>query len=451
MRAESRRTAGARVVIALYRSVKACQLYDAANEAVQQTVGPVLDAINGFCGTFDAEQIKILFSKDQVFVQRRMMRAPREMYALALQLGAMLQHCQLNELTIERKVGADSVQRLCRLIADAQRDVRAAANLREDPMPGVTTRLASDVDLETDPDESAIAKVVKAYAASILILQSFHSRLATGDHRGANDVKRIAQKLVALSEVHPELLVATATGPFPDDDPARAAVSTAVVVLAMARLLTEDRRVLSTAVQAALLANCGTARHGLASDPSVVPARSFAVLAAIGEFYPASVRRSVVAYEALQLECEASEELPAGELVTVLGGLLSTARAFNALRMPRLDAPRATLDIAIKQLGAAAKDPQEQARVRLLVSALGFYPSGTVVELDTGELALIAGVPAVALEFARPPIHIMTDAHKQLLSKPIELDLAKQSSGQRTRAIKRTLDLDRLRAAQTRA
>jgi hypothetical protein len=450
-RIESRRAAGARVVIALYRSVKVSQLYDAANEAVRQTTGPVLDAIHGFCSAFDTDQIKVLFSKDQVFVQKRMMRAPREMYAMALTLGAMLEHCELNEIVLERTVGGDSVQRLTRLIADSQRDARAAAALREDPLPGVSTRKVSDVDIETNPDESAIARVVKAYAASILILQSFHSRLATGDHRGANDVKRIAQKLVALSEVHAELLVATATGAFPDDDPARAAVSTAVIVLAMAKMLTEDRRVLSTVVQAALLANCGTARHGLSPDPASLPARTFGVLAAIGEFYPASVRRSVVACEALQMEDGAGDLCLTSEQATVLGGLLSTARRFNALRMPRLGAPRATLDLAIKQLGAATKDRQEQSRVRLLVSALGFYPSGTVVELDTGELALVAGVPATALDFARPPIHIMTDAHKQFLSKPIEVDLARQASGGQTRAILRPVDLDRLKASQARA
>ena len=450
-RMERRRTAGSHVVIALYRLVKACQLYDVANEAVQQMIPPVIEAIVSFCSVYDTDQVKVHFSKDQVFVHRRMMRAAREMYALALQLGALLGHCAINEIVFDRNVAADSMQRFARLIVDGQRDPRAAETLRDGTLAGVSVRHVTDVDVDVDPDESAIARVVKSYAASILILQSFHKQLAAGNHRGASEVKRIAQKLVALSEVHPELLVATAAGALPDDDPARLAVSTAVIVLAMTRNLTSDRGTLATVVQAALLADSGMARYGASLAAAHVPASTLGVMTTIGEFHPASVRRSVVAFEALSTETGSSEAVASGKGRTVLGALLETARRFNALRSPRLDAPRVTLDLAVKQLESEARTQDDQACVRLLVSAMGFYPSGTVVELDSGELALIAGVPSVALDFARPPVHIMTDANKQLLSKPVQVDLARQSPGQRPRAIKRPVDLDRVKAAQARA
>jgi hypothetical protein len=447
-RAEKRKGAGAKVVIAFYRLVKACQLYDGTNEAVQSLVAPVVEAVEEFLVLYETDLIRVLFSRDQVYINRKMMRAPRETFALALQLGSVLQAHEFNEVTFERGVSADVVRRVSRMLIDGQRDRALAAALKE-PMRGLSLRQAvgPDADVNVDPDETAIARVVKSYAASILILQSFHQHLASGDARGASDIKRIAQKLVALSEKYPELLVATAAGALPDDDPGRRAVSTAVIALSMARILTQDRSTLTTLVQAALLADAGTARHSSARAADEASTNTVAVLTTIGEFHPASVRRCVVAFEALRMQGALAVN-PRQLTYTVLARLLSTARKFNELRTPTPGNPRPTLDAAARQMENEAVERLEKACVRLLVSALGFYPPGTLVELDSGELALITGVPAAALDFARPPVQLVSDARKQVLPTPVELDLARQPAGQRTRTIKRTLDLDRMRAAR---
>ena len=271
-----------------------------------------------------------------------------------------------------------------------------------------------------------------------------------GQVKGAHEVKRIAHKLVTLSEVHPELLIATAAGPFPDSDPARRAISTAVFSAGMTRILSQDRGALAAVVQAALLADCGAARWGAVLGRSQLATGTLSLLATIGEFQPASIRRSVIAFEALRLETQVGPVYPQGSPHTVRGSVLSTARRFNELRAPQPGSRGAGLDAAVRKLEAESQHPTHLACVRLLVSALGFYPSGTVVELDTGELALITGVPSTAIDFARPPVHVMTDTRKSLLPKPIELDLARQPDSQPVRAIRNPLDLARARAAQPR-
>jgi hypothetical protein len=446
-RIERRKQAGAHVVLALFRLVKASQLYDASNEAVRTLVAPVTEAIKGYCELFDTDVVRLLFSKDQVFVNRRMMRAPRETFALAVQLGALLMANELNEIALEDDVPAESVATLARLIVDSQRDKNAQNSLHQGGLRGVSLRQAPDADIDVDPDESPIAKVVKSYAASILILGAFHKQLAAGNARGANEVKRIAQKLVALSEVHPELLVATAAGALPDDNPARRDVSTAVIVLAMAKLLTSDRSTLTTITQAALLADCGTAQFGPMRDADDTSVGTLAVLTNIGEFHPASVRRSVVAFESLRLQAYAGAIYADARPHTIMGALLAVARRFNEIRTPKPGEKQVRLDAAVKQLESKATQDTDQACLRLLVSALGFYAPGTMVELDTSELALVSGVPAVALDFSRPPIHIMTDSKKQILASPVEMDLAKQPRGQPKRAIRKVVDLDRVRAS----
>jgi hypothetical protein len=438
--AEERRGSTMRLISALYRLVKACQLYDDANQTVQQAVPIAAEALTEYCTLFATDTVRVLFSSEMVFVARRILRAPRESYGLALQLGAMLEHCGLNELTLERAAKASSLLRLARLLVDAQRAPNLAQELRTSPIPGVgvgRTVLADD--WAADQQESPVARVVKGYAAAILIVKSFYARLANGDHRGANEVKRVAQKLVALGMVHPGLLVATAAAPLPDDDRPRRAVSSAVLALAMTRQLTEDRVVLTNVVLGALLAEAGHPRLGPNAAIERLAPSSLIVLAQLGMFYETAIKRAVVAYEALGLEDPSLAAEGMASSVTLPAVLLRTARQFNELRTPRKGTTPLGIDEAIQQLDAMATEDVEVSAVRLLVSGLGFFPQGSLVELTSGEVAMVAGAPRLALDFARPPVRILTDVQHRALSTPIELSLAEPGPGQPERSIRRAL------------
>jgi len=437
---KNRRLRAARLVISFYRLVKACQLYDTANDAVQQLVPAVVQSVGEYCAMYEVDAARVLFSRDRVFVNRRMMRANRESFALALQLGGWLEACDLNEITLDRGVEGRCVLELARLVVEAQRGPAAIEVLRESNLPGVSIRRAigPDVDGTRESDESAIARAIKGYAASVLILRSFHRQLTVGNVRGAHEVKRVAQKLVAISEALPELLISIASGALFNDEPARRAVSTAVIALSMARSLTTDRMTLTTLVQAALLADVGAAWHGSPLEPDLLATRSLGVLALIGEFHRTSIRRSVVVYEALHPQPYTSH---GGTQRMLLAMLLLTARRFNDIRTPYPGAPPVSIDAALAQLEAEALDPKDQACARLLVRSLGLYPTATMVELNTGEIALVLGAPASTADFARPPVQIMTDADKIMLPEPIDVDLAMLPDEPGRRAIVRPLNI----------
>jgi len=429
-----------RLLSALYRLVKACQLYDDTNQSVQQAVPTTSEALAEYCELFGTDSVRILFSPEMVFVSRRILRAPRESYALALQLGALLEHCNLNELTLERSATAASVLRFARLLVDAQRAPSAAAELRLSSLQGVGLgRTALADEWATDERESPVARVVKGYAAAILILKSFYARVAKDDYRGANEVKRVAQKLVALGTAHPALLLATAAAPLPDDDSPRRAVSSAVIALAMTRQLTEDRVVLTNVVLGALLADVGQPRLGATAATERLAPGSLIVLARLGKFYEVALKRAVVAYEALCLEDPSLAAEGMASSVTVPAVLLRTARQFNRLRTPQKGSAALGIDEAIAQLDAMAGEPVEESAVRLLVSGLGFFPQGTLVELTTGEVAMVAGTPKLALDFARPPVRILTDEQHRVLTAPLELSLAKPAQAGPARSIRRAL------------
>jgi hypothetical protein len=452
---EARRQAGARLVHAIYRLVKASLIHNDANQTVAALVTSAHAAVAEFCSLRETDAARILFSRDVVFINRRIMKGSRETSALGVELGGLIEATGANEILIEKTVIRAAIASFARLVADVQRDRSAARRLLDGSIPGISAR-KTEIDeaaLLLDQTETGVTRIVRGYAASILILKSFYEDVENGRIAGSR-VKRIAQKLVALGEEGPELLVALAAGRFGDAEPARVAVSTAVIAAAMARRLTEEPTVLASIVGAALLLDAGRARLGGFPSEERLPGSTLLVLTAIGKFSPAQIARSVIAYEACRLDrCRLESPLHRdGAPATELAVLLHVARSFNHVRTPAEGAPAAGIDDAIEILSAGASTDLERAHVRLLIGALGFYPIGALVELDTREVAVVMGAPALSIDFARPKVRILCDASGRLLSAPMDRNLAERPpSGEPKRAVTRAIPLDAEKAETLRS
>ena len=78
---------------------------------------------------------------------------------------------------------------------------------------------------------------------------------------------------------------------------------------------------------------------------------------------------------------------------------------------------------------------------KLFANSLGYYPVGSLVELDTGEIALVVNLPKDPLNFNRPQIKLLIDrAGRRVDDGPI-VDLShKNRAGMYVRTIERTYD-----------
>lgn len=432
---EQRRDAPTAVVLACFRLVKACQIHDDANQTVQQLVPDVCRSVQTYCDLFSSESVRLMFSTEVLFINRRLMRAPRETYAIALQLGELLGKANANEVVLERSIDASSALKFCRLVVDAQRSPEAARFLTQTEIRGVVVRHVPEADeLEEERRDGPVAKVVKAYAASILILQGFYRDIAAGGTGSTQSVKRIAQKLVALFEREPELLVAAAAAPLSDASPARRAVSTAVLSISMARKLGADRALAASVAQSALLTPLGSLLPGKSPGANARAARTLTYVTHTGGLHPPSLRRAVLTHQVLAGDAaDPTQGL-------VLAQILRTAARLSDLRAPAsADTGGLSLDVAIEKLQAEFSSATNTPFVRLLVSALGLVVAGTIVELTTGEVAMVTGVPRQALDFTRPKVRLLTDADHTALQEPREIDLARPKDNEPTRSIKRAI------------
>lgn len=467
--AEQQRQTATAVVHATYRLVKSCSLHSDTNQTVVAAATGAATLIAALAAGAELDAITLLFTPNAVFVNGRILKSTRETFALASELGTMLEACDVTELTLSKDVPPVELALLARFVADAQRDKALGAKLREAQLTGIRVRKVTGFGADSGrkrDDSTPAARAVRTYAMSVVVMGEFFTALRAGDRTLPNRVKRIGQKLVAHAEEDSRRLVSLTAAAATQPGAAALAVGTTVLAIAIAKQLTTDRRVLGSLAQAALLYDAGRVRllgagEGLAAERDLsdgeldrTPASEIHMLTAIGRIHQPAMARNVIAYEALRLRRLATTgPVYGGRRPTSLAAhILATARVFIELRAFQPGITGLGIDESIQLLLSRADSAQQRTVVKLLVGALGIFPAGTLVELSTGEQAVVLATPSLPIHFARPPVRILYDAKARLLDEPFDRDLAaKPSAGEPLRFIRRTIDADETQVKAMRA
>lgn len=451
---DDRRQLAAKLVNALYRVIKACQIHAEHNQAVTQVIEQAVQSTAKFCERSGVKSVAILFTPHAVFINRQMLRASKETYQLALELGTLLLACDATELTLGHDVSAGEVAEFGRAAANASRDGKPSIKLRNGGWDGL--RLRKVQGLGASANVAPTTKAARTFAAALMILKSFYGELRVGNYEPRQGVKRIAQKLVSASELEARLLLSIAAVPSVDPDRTQTLLATAIVSLAMANQLATDRSLLSAIVTAALLHDVGRPRvlghdAGLArtlnADEEALQASSSVVaITALGKLHPPNLTRAVLVHETHALKSGVAP-YRAKRTPLLASRIIVLARTFVELRTPTPTSGALSLDDAVQVLDGQASDNTGRALIKLLVGALGLFPAGTMVELSTGEMGVVLATPTLPVDFARPPVRILYDHTAQLLPEPLDIDLATEPG----RTIRKAIDSTDQQMRQMRA
>jgi putative nucleotidyltransferase with HDIG domain len=124
------------------------------------------------------------------------------------------------------------------------------------------------------------------------------------------------------------------------------------------------------------------------------------------------------------------------QLVQIVG-LVDT---YDGMVSPRFGRPAMLPHDAIRQLFVLGEKGRfDKAVVEMAIKALGVYPIGSLIKLNTGECAVVTGLNHE--HRLKPKISIITDTKGQIFSEPMTHDLSSESGQhQSARAILRALD-----------
>jgi hypothetical protein len=224
--------------------------------------------------------------------------------------------------------------------------------------------------------------------------------------------------------------------------------------------LTDDLGVLARIAMSALLYDAG--RPIVAGEPGeAVPARGMSeddykrlpaatalALTALGQLRPASLVRSVVDYEAQwhRYRSLLGPVYAGARPASVMARLVATAQRFNELLTLDPAADRAyTPDEAITVMKTDAEDDIDRSMIDLLVGAIGMFPSGTPVELNTGERGVVVRTPEHPAQYVRPTVQLVYGADGRAYGRTVLVDLVTDTAREVARIV---ADGDeRLRAA----
>jgi hypothetical protein len=269
-------------------------------------------------------------------------------------------------------------------------------------------------------------------------------------------VKRLAQRMVAISEADSSALMALTTLANAHRDDAGRAVQSAMLCVLVGSRLTDSRIALSQLAMAALLADVGRVRIAgvqgleqfvrLGDDVErAVPALTSSLCISTGGVNLQNALRTVTAYEATHLERH--------ELVGPV-----YKRAMTPLIQSKiLHMVRQVLDRIAPRDGSRGSSPldalayvarqqgTEDILYKLLVQAIGVMPTGTVLEFETGEWGIVVGPSSNPKAIARPRVKLVTDRNGQVFAKPKLIDLGEPSQGRRFPPIKGVVDPSRAR------
>jgi len=452
----------------LHRLLKVARMYDKHNQALTASAESVIAANAEYCRSASASFADLMFANDTVFVNGQMLQMGREVYGRVMELGGMLERCDISNVNLARETTVDDLVAFVHTLGRALRDPTLKAELAGSGFGGIRARKVRwRAAFEGEKGRSPVSGVLRTYASAVVLVRRFYSDFAGGKRKLPLALRRLAQRLVTHAEEEAPLLVALAAGRQQGTDEAAVAVSSALVALLMVRQLTSDRGALSDVVLAALLHDVGRRRLLAArGDGSIasplerplseeeqprLPASDAVAAIELERLGELAIPHLVVSFEAhWQAQAARLGALYGGRRpASVLARALRVARSFCQLMTPGPYASAMGPEDALHFLEGRAADDTERLYLKLLTGGLGIFPPGTSVELSTGEIGVVLSVPEHSVDFARPPVRVMYDATGNVLSDPYDLDLATTAGGSRApRFIRRALDTD---AQQTQA
>lgn len=436
------------VVQTLYRIFRLALVHDLQNEALHRSIRSGVEILRAH--TIDApEGGTVDFVEDTVLVDGYLLRASRSQYENAVDLGARMRAAGFNRVVFTHELQPSDV---AAAVAEfLSRSVRSSRPPGTAEMSERFILQHSDAAIHLGGDSELVVNQLMAqtYAYAVVIMQRLLNDVLRRRYMLSRHVKRICQRLVMLADLDQAAFTGLASMNHSFHDAASRAVSSAVIAVSMARLVTRDLRTLSRVAMSAMLFEVGLPRaldleakrrqgniqEGV--DPHArVPTSSALITAALGRLRDDAVARAVVAFESQWLHRE--ERL--GPLYNNLvpprfeSALVNAVWRYHNL-ISGAEGTRYSRDHALLILLRMAKSDVDNYLNAMLMSTVGIFPVGSIVELTSGWKGVVARSHDHPARFRRPFVQLVIDPAGES-QKVVQVDLAEPTAyGEIARAV----------------
>jgi HD-GYP domain-containing protein (c-di-GMP phosphodiesterase class II) len=452
------------LVVALNSAIRAVRLYPVENAAVQKAIGELGNSAER---VLDAEgQCAVRRAGDYLFVNGTRLRLTFDNYAAVASLLAMFREAGIGGIGLfERPQPRAWVVLLSFLQSppveypEEERLAQFAARLEAANVPDFELfPEAGDPDaVEEDLDAKERAR--QTYVRSLDVTREVITSARIGRSPGLKRVKRAVQGIVDAILTDSASVIGLTTLRDFDEYTFVHSVNVCILSVALGRRLGLNKLQLLDLGLAALLHDIGKSRVPLevlnkrgeleAPDRLLLQTHTWQGVLALfalpsGGGHP--WRSMTAAYEHhMRTDLSGYPKVSRARKLSLFSKIISVADGFDAATTTRVyrDSPWTPADVlrGMRDNPRLGLDP---VVVKAFINLTGIYPVGTVVVLDTFELAIVLAANADATALSRPLVRILTDDRGNLRDDPTPVDLTMRTpEGQFARTIIRTDDPQR--------
>ncbi len=441
------RRAGRVLIVSVYGAMRVIRLYPPENEAVRNALNDLVAAARTLI-EHDRE-LELRTSGEFIFVNSTRLRLDLDNYASFSHLLSVLRKCGVGTVDIaEGATARDWLVLLSQLLALSQsgEDVTVHDVAEKLDAAGVTTFTLGQPPV-TDDDSDFMRRAKEAakrtYSHSVAVTREVMASVRMGQAPNIKKIKRVVQTIVDQILNEETSLIGLTTIRDYDEYTFTHSVNVCIFSVALGRRLGLTKLQLYDLGLAALFHDIGKSRvplgvlnkiEGLNDDDwrwlAAHPWLGVLALFQIRALQDMPYRAMVVAYEHhMKTDLSGYPRSVRPRTQSIFSKVVAVADGFDAATTRRA---YQTVPLSPAAVLAGMRDNPRRGFdpviVKGFINLVGIYPVGTLVVLDTFELAIVHSVSPNPAAISRPVVRIVSDDRGNVLYPGELADLTEQSA-----------------------
>ena len=449
---------GRKLLAAFYGTLSALRLYPVENETVQTALSELHGLVDRMVQVDGGLEVRVV--GDFFFLNETRLRLDLSNFATFGSFARALHDHGIGALEvlpgIERKEWAPFVSMLLRT-PDADDPFETfMERFASAPVEHLELRPSRDVE-EPQDDAEALTAAKRTYAQSVKVAKEVLGDMRIGKAVNIRKVKRAVQGIVDQVLSNESSMVTMTTLRDFDEYTFTHCVNVSIFSVIIGQRLELERLQLYELGLGALFHDIGKQRidHEVINKAGSLtddewdelkqhPTEGLLLLFDMAGFADVPYRQMLMAYEHhMKTDLTGYPKNKRPRQPSLFSRIVAVADAFDAGTSVRsYQYEPWPPDAVLKEMRDNPKRGFDRLLVKVLITATGVYPVGTLVILDTHELAVVAQVNPDPEMLHRPKVRVISDPVGIPLSEPLRLDLAQNdpASGQPVRQIIKTTD-----------
>ncbi len=452
-------------MVAFYAALRAIKLYPLEHTAVQKTLAE-LSQVAEELRAEEGGELEFRVSGEFIFLNSTRLRLDLSNYAT---FGHILTLCKLAGIGAIH-VGTNGTARdwtfLLSLLGGetkagpADRFKEIQSRLKEAKIETFQIDAPTETATDREFNEESKAAANRTYSQSVAVTKDVINSVRIGKTPNIRKIKRVVQGIVdqVLNE-ETSLIGLTAIRDY-DEYTFTHSVNVCIFSIALGRRLGMNKLQLYELGLAALMHDIGKSRvpidvlqkNGELTDEEWKWMASHPWLGVLVLFQfrrqqeELSYRAMTVCQEHhMKVDLTGYPKCVRPREVSLLSKIVTIADGYDAATSRRVYKTEALAPSAVlEEMRDNPRRGLDKVLVKAFINLLGIYPVGTLVVLDTFELAVVSAANPNPESLSRPIVKIISDAQGNTISPPLQVDLAvPEAGGQYARTIIKTADPDR--------